>query len=168
MRALLPVLIGVVVGCGGGSGAEPGAPLPADEVADLCRDGCTHFVECGWATEELCETECTGVASMWRGDGFRPWIECMIAAPCASGDGTDEICYVDTIETMEPRSVHDEFLAGCSAAATRCPDTSLNGCDLENVIMFSDPYMTTEVLPCFELACDALSACLETKVLDAF
>jgi hypothetical protein len=143
--------------------------LPAEETDELCAEGCAHFVQCLWATDlAACEANCRAQSAMWRGDGFRPWLECMIAADCSEGTIVGEACYVEIAGSIDSRSVHDEFAMRCTEARAACGEVALNGCDLDEVILFSDAYMTAQVLPCFDLDCFGLAACLEENVLDAF
>ena len=163
------VVVGVMVAaCGGGDGGG-GDPLPPDEIEDLCADACDHAVSCGWETDgAACRAECASTYTIWRGEGLRLWVDCLLRADCGQGPIAGEACYIEATVNVDARPVHHDFVTACDQARAACPTTALNGCDLQEVILFSDDYMTGQVLPCFDLACDALSACLEEKVLDAF
>jgi len=164
------VLAGAASGCGGSQGGAAGDPLSDDEARTLCEDICDHFVACGWATDlTACIADCRADSGMFRGQGYRDWGECLIAASC-DDTSAGEACYVDVVGSLDTRDVHEEYGTRCAALAETCPDVVLPSgvCDLDQVLLFSDDYMQTSVLPCFDLACASVAACLEENVLDAF
>jgi hypothetical protein len=81
-----------------------------------------------------------------------------------------EACYLDAAADASARAVHDDYTSKCTAVSTTCPGGTLptHVCDLDEVVLFSDPYMTAHVMPYFDLGCSQVSECLETNVLDAF
>ena len=162
----------MLVACGGdsGGGSGSGDPLPAPEATTLCQTFCEHAVSCGWLTNGAgCPADCETSSSLFRSDGFRNWLECEVAAACSTPN-VGEACYLDAVADTSARPVHDDYTSQCTAVPTACPGVTLptHVCDLDEVVLFSDPYMTTHVMPCFELGCSQVSACLETNVLDAF
>jgi hypothetical protein len=164
------LLFVALAGCGGGGdGAAPdGASLSPSDAQAVCADACAHLVSCGSTSDmAACQTDCVTQSNLFRGDGYRGWIECITAADCADTNA-GEACYVETVAKLPARDVHDQYVERCSVAETQCGGLTAGACDLDQVIMFSDDYMGGQVLPCFDLACDALVACLETNVLDAF
>lgn len=164
---LLPVLLAA---CGSDDGGSPddGRSLPPSEAQAVCADACAHFVSCGWTTDlAACEADCAAQSNLFRGNGYRAWSECLVAADCADSNA-GEACYVQVTADLAARSVHDQYVEMCGMAQTTCTGLPSGVCDLDQVIMFSDDYMTGQVLPCFGMACPALTACLEATVLDAF
>jgi hypothetical protein len=170
MGRLLGVLVGCLAGaaCGGGAGAGDGTPLPGDEAAALCDDACAHAVSCAWETDAAaCTSACTSLAPMFRGDGYREWVECLAAAACTT-ENAGEACYLDAVGAVATRPDHETYASQCTAAQAQCPGLPAGVCDIDQVVLFSDAYMQSQVLPCLQMACDALAACLEERVLDAF
>jgi len=163
-------IVGVLLlsACGGSAG--DGAPLSPGDAATQCADLCAHELSCGWVADEAaCTTDCEGQSGLFRGAGYSDWMRCLTEASC-DGQNPGEACYVQTAGSLDPRDVHDEYVSRCNAVSETCADITLpaNVCDLDQVILFSDDYMTTSVLPCFDLACAQIGSCLEDAVLDAF
>ncbi len=170
MKIPSSLLIAVAAACGGSSSAPAGDPLPDDQAQALCQDVCDHFVDCGWTTDvATCVAECRADSGMFRGDGYRDWGDCLIAASC-DDPNVGEACYVEVAGSIDGRGVHDQYVTDCAAIQETCPDLVLPSgvCDLDQVILFSDGYMQDNVLPCFDLPCASVAACLEENVLDAF
>jgi hypothetical protein len=174
MRAPISLLVALLAGCGGGDDGGPttddGQPLSPSALSAACQETCAHGVMCAWYTDQTaCEANCASQSGFFRGTGYAAWMGCLAQADCA-GPNVGEGCYVQAATAAAPRDVHDEYVTSCQGLTDVCPVITLpsNVCDLDNVILFSDPYMTSTVLPCFDLGCDQVSGCLETNVLDAF
>ena len=165
----------LLVACGGGGGTgdgggsgDDGEALSGDERASVCDGFCAHAVECGWAADAAaCESECASDAGLFRGTFWRDWVQCSDAAPCAEPGG--ETCFVEALDSSEPRAIHEEYVERCQAARADCGiDGTLPDCDVSEVLPFTDAYVESTVLPCFDQSCDAMIACIETTVRDAF
>jgi hypothetical protein len=163
------------IACGGdddGAGGSDGGGAPdaggQGDLEELCASSCAHAVECGWETDQAgCVAECLTGPDMFRLDGLEAQLSCLAGLDCAT-DNPGETCYVETVADLEPHAVHQQYNSDCTAAATDCGGLPGDVCAIDGVIMFSDTYMEEQVMPCFELACEALRACLEENVLDAF
>jgi len=153
--------------CGGGASSS-GEPLSPAQARSVCDASCAHAVTCGWQTSAAtCSAGCVAQSNLFRGDGFTAWGECSAAAACATANA-GEACYVEVGAHIDARSVHDDYVTRCTAAMSSCTGFPSRVCERLQVILFSDSYLSGQVLPCFALACTPLVACLEAKVLDAF
>ena len=149
---LLVAWIGIGSACGGDDSGPGGAePLAAGEATALCQDFCGHAVSCGWtANAATCQTGCEGSVSMFRGDGLREWLDCEIAAACST-QNVGEACYIEAVGAVTSRPLHDEYVSSCTGLTTSCPGVVVptHTCELDEVKLFSDSYMTSHVMPCF-------------------
>lgn len=149
-------------GAGGADASDPG------ELEAVCQDACAHAAGCGWVTDaESCAAECAASVDMFRVDALLLQWMCLGELACET-DNPGETCYVESAAELEAHAVHEQYHADCTAAGTACGGLPGDVCAVDGVIMFSDTYMEEQVMPCLELECAALSACLEEKVLDAF
>ena len=166
-RVLLVVLLASA--CGGGGGGS-GAPLTPAELAAMCRDLCAHAVTCGWETRgaAVCETECNQDGDMYRAAVADDIAGCYVGLACNAMSQL-AVCFSDAIAAAEALSVHEDYAARCAARHAECMVAlPISVCDAEEVKIFSAAYMTREVLPCLDLACAQIAACLDEKVLDAY
>lgn len=168
----------MLVGCSGddssGDGSENDAgvgAVDADVSADLeavCQGSCDHAVDCEWlADADGCADDCAGSLEMFRLDAVLLQWACLGEVACET-DNPGETCFVEIIPQLDAHAVHDQYHADCTAADAECGGLPGDVCAVVEVIMFNDTYMENEVMPCLDLECDALRACLEEKVLDAF
>ncbi len=163
--------------CGGGAGGDGdggsgdgGDPLTGEELAALCDEFCAHGVKCAWTDDGPgCEASCASDAGIFNGDLWRDWLECDAAAACAAPDPKG--CLLQAMAAAQPRAIHDEYVDRCETARVDCgiaPEGVLPDCGVDEVLPFSDGYVASQVLPCFDRSCDAMIACIEETVRDAF
>ena len=148
-------------------GAGDGDAAGAEDLEALCEDACAHAVACDWFPDaESCAAACPGSLDMFRRDALELQWACLRDLECAA-DNPGETCIVETVLALEAHPIHEQYGEECADAGGTC---TLPGdvCAVQEVVIFSDAYMESQVMPCLDLACEAMSTCLEDNVLDAY
>ena len=156
MRRCVSIVVVIMVGCGGAGSGTPSR-------AEVCADLCARYVGCG-IQRPACESECTA-DRLFRDDFYPLLVEC-IDASCSN---IGEACFVMVRDDLSVLPAETAFVADCEAHETMCgvpftPDL----CHAEDVRFFSTAYIETDLQGCLDLACGAVKACLEEKILDSF